>query len=501
MAIETALKGDNDQPVPCDLPACVGTGCDTGGCTDAVQADNSCATPSSSPLQFRTPIAQCDRSDTAATFRFFDTVANGLVWPILNGGSTVTVPNSHQYSVGQGVYVVGYGWTVVSAIPSSTQITIQNLGDRNNPAPGTVVPGPVNIVPGPAAKPDAPYSVYETEINAAIAAEVTSQVDAKVDPAPTFPIDTLQVAEGGRLAVWSRSLVGCESDTETTLMEQLVQNSPEGFLGTIRQTGCDPQSLRQDILMPTSAGHGDVLLVTPEDYCGDDPPKPKKMSVEVIDGDSTPSSTSGLLAYRTEDVACGGGNVIKKIWQRLAKLVFHDNVFNEAVTTDDTLRVIVSNKAGTKHKIAPLTLGDGEVLAGDGGGGVKVVDVLDIVPPSSVAVEAAPITMVPGPGPDSGVITPNSFLPAPDCATHAIVEIALRSGNNTYAEILIAGIQYVDTGATTSNPDSNTTVAYVPLPTPTATISWAINETLGGGGVGILTGTIKLIGYQCNRSM
>lgn len=497
MAIEEALQGDTDNPVPCDLPAC-GT-CGGSDCScDAISKDCTPA-PTKSPLMFREPVGQCEDVQETSGAKFFDTVANGLVWPAVGYSITVEVADASKYAVGQCVYVCGgYGWLKVSAVrTSSGAISLLNEGSKKNVAPGTQTTVPVNIAPGPCPKPDTKYADLKDDIEDAVEDEVERQVNAKIDPAPTFPLAKVSVLESGRIPLWNRDN-GCnEGAKDTTLGEQQVRKTSEGYLASIRHLGCDSESVRIDKLDPPAASHGDMLGVTPVDYCGtDDPPEPRKIHPEQVTEEDTPAESFGLLGYRTETVSCSGGDVLKKIWQRLRKLFFHSGLFFDPVVDDDTLRIIVANKNGEIYKFAPLTLGDGQVLAGDGGGGVKIVNVLDIVPPSVVAGAGEPPTLISGAGNFSGTTTPNTEQAAPDCATHAIVSCRLVNANNSESEMILAGVSRLKAGSATSNPGTVDTVAWIPLATPTSSFTVTISTAAGSPPT---AWNIKLIGYQCNR--
>jgi hypothetical protein len=420
-------------------------------------------------------------------------VANGIAWPAIGAGSTVTVPDSSAYAVGQGVYVVGYGWLMVSAIPSATQVTLQNNEFRANPAPGTVVPGPVAIAPGIMPTPDVEYSDLQSEIEAEIAQQVGEEVTSQIDPAPEFPTETIQTVESGKIPLWTHGVDA--DDTMSRLDAQEVRDESEAPLATVKAAGCDGDEVRIDRLNPLESDTGDMLLISRPTECDRTAPIPRRATFEEIEDDVHP--TFAPVGFRTQEVVCDGGNIIKRTWQRLKKLVLHGDFLFVPATDDNTLRVIVSNYDGTQHKLAPLTLGDNEVLAGDGNGGVKIRNVLDMVPPSVVAVDSGEaVLMASGTADATGSVTPNSSLTAPDCTTHAILALRLGNDNNTECTMSIGGYQRLKVGSGTSDPNTGDTVVWAPLADPVGSLAYSIAST-GDGGPS--EWSISLIGYQCNR--
>lgn len=466
--------------------------CDDEIDCDSIQSECE-AQPSCSPLVFREPVGQNQDPGDGSTCRHYDTVVNGLVWPAVGYDVTVDVPDPTKYAVGQGVYVCGgYGWLKVSAVRSAS-ISLLNTGFRSNVPPGTQTIAPVNIAPSGLPKPDLKYDDIKKEVEDAIEDEVERQVADAIDPTPEFPVDLIDVLESGRIPLWRRDSI--DDNSTSKLGEQRVVSSSKGYLATLRHSGADKESVRFDILNPGGSSHGDLLGVTPLDYCGPDAPEPRKIDPETVDGNSSPAATFGLLGYRTEQIACDAGEKIKKIWQRLTKLFFHQDLLFEAEIDDDSLRIMVANKVGSTYKLAPLTLAENQVLAGDGNGGVKIQNVLDMVPPSVVAVPAEPPTMLAASGNHSNTITPHSHVPAPDEATHAICSLRLENANNSDATMTLAGVLRLKAGSATSDPNTVDTVAWIPIATPTSGFSITVMGTPDPAGAW----SVKLIGYQCNR--
>lgn len=70
-----------------------------------------------------------------------------FVVPAVGASVIVTVQNSDWIGNGQEVYVTVAGYYEVVGLPSSTQVTIKNLGEIGNAAPATNIPAPQKISP------------------------------------------------------------------------------------------------------------------------------------------------------------------------------------------------------------------------------------------------------------------------------------------------------------------------------------------------------------------
>lgn len=488
--IETALQGDHQEPIS------LGDGCD-----DSVNS-GSCGTPSSSPLQFRVPVAQSrDEPGADEDYRHYDLVSEGITWPAKGFGSTVPVPKSDRYIVGQGIFVTGAagrGWLVVSAKPSATSITLMEVGGiRSNPEKGTVLAGPIAVVPGPRMKPDTTYDDLKDSISEEIIDEVTKQVDAKIDKSPTFPLTTVKKANGGRLVVSVRKNTDGDGDDAAEYSEMEVGENSDGAIAVLKNEGCDEQAVRFDKWNPSSgAPSGELIAAVREAPCEGKPPAPRLVAPEIVKEDSVPNESFGMLGYREETVECSDGNIIKKFWQKLTKFILHKNFFFTPTTDDDTLHVLVSNLSGDIQKVGTLTLGNRQVLVGDDDGKLRVKDLFDVVPPSTFIPSGEPATLLSVTSNVTTDVSPNTQVAAPECATHAIVALRLKNANNSESTMTIDGVLRLSSGAsTTSDPNTADTIAWIPLSAPDSTI----NVVVGSTDDPTVLAEVKLIGYQCNR--
>ena len=85
--------------------------------------------------------------DTTMMGVMFDKLVNAFVMPAVNATVAVEVAEPDNYVVGMWVYIVGIGYLEVTAVGATT-ITLKNIGNTSNEAPGTTVIALTTMIPG-----------------------------------------------------------------------------------------------------------------------------------------------------------------------------------------------------------------------------------------------------------------------------------------------------------------------------------------------------------------
>lgn len=75
-------------------------------------------------------------------------VLSAFTQPAADSSVTVQVVNSDWMGIGQGIYVETGGYYYVLSTPSSTSVTLKNIGYSSNAASGSVIPATSKVSPG-----------------------------------------------------------------------------------------------------------------------------------------------------------------------------------------------------------------------------------------------------------------------------------------------------------------------------------------------------------------